>query len=933
MVISTTCVTVLLLGGESLSASGASTSSSVLTGVNLQQVVSAAEAARDTALATASSLATASGEPVAVAGLTTPTTQTLAMPDGTMQYEVSTQPVRVERGDEWVPVDTTLSQVEGWFEPVASASPVRFSAGGGNELAQVQTASGEWITELWPYGDLPTPAVDGDTATYAEVLPGVDLKMIATATGQTSIYVVKDEIAAQSKTLDDLHVVIEGAELAQKSDGTVEAETSAGSQVVAGQPMWWDSSEGGSYRDSGDAPALPVTHEVDPDRVAFDVGASVAAEQERIDDEVTYPIFIDPDWSTGQNASWYTDKAFPNQPYLNVNPLRTGISAPYHSDMFFQFPISRLSGTIVSRAVLNTTMVSVLFCSPDPIEVRTYGPTPDPGFTWNQQFAVGTSWGGVMQSQNPGNCGSPATPVGWEVTSGVQAYANSSTVRLGITAPGSRSRRHFSPAASLIVSYNTRPNTPTSPVFTSPSRTCGTAANPTMIGQKNVTVRVNQTDPDPGNVDTNFFLARTSNLNAPIQSKAGGFGAQGLKSAQFTELLDGAYAWRARGSDWVHDGAAFSAWCYFTIDTVKPALPVVTAPAGTAFAVGKGISVSVTGAADVAGYVYWITPGQLTSPAPAVPVGGTVSVTSALPNCSTAFSANVRWACANGASPSTLTVAPTDSLSTLWVSAYDKAGNQSAARGFPLYLDGNTNTPAASANLDAGHAWQTTMMGSPLPNTIPDSNPWAGANALDLFIPENSSTTSTDLPDPPLESPVISTAGGTAEEVHTLSAPVNAMNSFTFSTWVKVGYIPTATQKIAMQGGGATGSIQLQLAPGGKYAFCVGDLSVSSSSTSQSSNCATGGAVAVGQWQMVTGIWDPANKQLRLLVGNSINPVAVNSHVVGTGDRSANGPLIFGPAPMTGRFEGLIANPVIVPGVIERTQLTRLAAFELPFTD
>ncbi|WP_194239412.1 hypothetical protein, partial [Moraxella catarrhalis] len=86
-------------------------------------------------------------------------------------------------------------------------------------------------------------------------------------------------------------------------------------------------------------------------------------------------------------------------------------------------------------------------------------------------------------------------------------------------------------------------------------------------------------------------------------------------------------------------------------------------------------------------------------------------------------------------------------------------------------------------------------------------------------------------------------------------------------------------------------------------------------------------------WQMVTGIWDAANQQLRLHIGNSITPVAVNGHVNGSGDRSANGSLMFAPGPDSLRFIGLITNPVMVPGVIDHAQLARMAAFELPFTD
>jgi hypothetical protein len=280
-----------------------------------------------------------------------------------------------------------------------------------------------------------------------------------------------------------------------------------------------------------------------------------------------------------------------------------------------------------------------------------------------------------------------------------------------------------------------------------------------------------------------------------------------------------------------------------------------------------------------------------------------------------------------------MNVAPIDSLSTLWVSAYDRAGNQSAVVGLPLYPNGNDTTPAASANLDAGHAWQLSSMSSPLPDAIPDSNPWIGANGIDLLVPETSSRTSTDLPDPPLVSPVLSTAGGTAFEVSTVLPPVNATNSFSFSVWLKGGYSGTGSaQKIAIQGGGAAGSIQLQVTPEGTYAFCLGDNNVSSSSTNRASNCATGGKMT-GQWQLVTGVWDAVNQQLRLHVGNSISPTAINGHILGAGDRSAHGPLVFGPAPMTGRWEGLFTNPVLVPGVIDHFQLARLAAFEIPFSD
>lgn len=863
---------------------------------------------RERAVSSAASAARATGEPVPVVGMITPTEQTLAMPDGTMRYEASSVPVRVERGGDWVPVDTTLASTGEWFEPIASAAPVRFSSGGTDRLAQVQAESGEWITEIWPYGILPTPAVEGDTATYSEVLPGVDLKMVATKTGQASIYVVKTEEAAQSAKLDGLHVVVENAELSADSTGTVTAETGDESSIVAGQPLWWDSSEGGTYREpGGEAPPLPVTHDVGADRVLLDVGDSVTKHEKR-DGDVVYPIFVDPDWSSGITASWYTDAAYPNQSYLSAGAsdvLRVGIYQQYRSDMFFQFPIGALAGKVVTSARLNTTQLAVASSGAGAIQVHTYGIKPT-GFTWAQEQAwnaAGTGgWSAPLQAPwyGPG-LGSAPMAVGWNVTSGVQAKVGASAIQFAFTYTNANlpSRRHYSRAATLIVSYNTLPNTPTAPSFTSPSRACGTAAAPAAVGQTDVAVAVNQTDPDGGSVGTNFYLAKAGDLGVLVQTLGSGLAAGGTKTVTFTGLVDGeTYAWRGRGQDTTHHGTGYSEWCYFTVDTTKPAVPVVEAPTGASYAVGTGVPLSVTGAADVAGYVYWVTPTQLVAPAPPVPADGTVSVAAALPNCATTVTNSVRWACKTGSGATTVTVAPVDSLSTVWVSAYDKAGNQSAPTGHPLYPGGNTGTPATAANLDAGHAWQLTTMSSPLPEAIPDSNPWIGANAIDLMIPATASTTTTDLPDFPVASPVLSTNVATAGyEITALAAPVDASKSFSFSLWVKPAHVAPTSQIIAIQRGQGIGTMQLQITSTGKYAFCLGEQYVNMSNTARDNNCVTGGTVLPSTWQMVTGIWDAANQQLRLHIGNSITPVAVNSHVNGSGDRSANGSLMFAPGP------------------------------------
>lgn len=297
----------------------------------------------------------------------------------------------------------------------------------------------------------------------------------------------------------------------------------------------------------------------------------------------------------------------------------------------------------------------------------------------------------------------------------------------------------------------------------------------------------------------------------------------------------------------------------------------------------------------------------------------------------------IRRACATGSTPVAISVAPIDSLSTVWISAYDRAGNQSLAVGHPLYAGGNSGTPAATANLDAGHAWQVTNMSSPLPQSVPDSNPWISSAAVSLEIPAASWTTATDLVDPPFEYPVIQ-AGTTADPADTImtsAAPMNATSSFTWNMWLKPWVKPPvgADQRIAVQSGPGRGAVSLEFTSELKYEFCITGAAAADDNGRPVSTCAKSQPVTLDSWQMVTGIWDAENKQLRLLIGNSINPVSSVGHVVGSGDWSANGRMLFAPAPDSFRYYGLIANPTVLPGVIDHYQLAQLHGFLLPFSE
>ncbi|WP_433273835.1 proprotein convertase P-domain-containing protein [Actinosynnema sp. CS-041913] len=149
--------------------------------------------------ASASARARATGEPVEVDALGTEDTKVVADPGGTFTVTMYNKPVRARTATGWAPIDTTLvARPDGTVVPKVSAVPVVLSGGGTVPLARAGQHGLDWD------GPLPEPVLREDTATYPDVLPGVDLKLTATATGFAESVVVRDAQAARNPKLREL---------------------------------------------------------------------------------------------------------------------------------------------------------------------------------------------------------------------------------------------------------------------------------------------------------------------------------------------------------------------------------------------------------------------------------------------------------------------------------------------------------------------------------------------------------------------------------------------------------------------------------------------------------------------------------------------------------------------------------------------------------
>jgi len=721
--------------------------------------------------ASASAIAEQYDHPVIIDSETTERVKVAALPDGSMQLTTSVKPVRVLEGAEWLDVDSTLEVSDGFVSPKVTKVPVRFSAGGDNALAAIQTPNGEWISETWPYGVLPTPMLQGDTATYEDVLPDIDLVLQADVGGMSEVLVVHNEAAAQNPLLDEVTLGITGADVSQSDDGAISAATPDGSLLTAAAPTWWDSTnpQSGPSGPVGNDFANPLDHTVDEDSLSLNTESVTSTE------DVTYPLYVDPDWTYDAIHYWYVDQAYPTQSYLDGANAQGSQKVGYlHSSeavdgrthkarTFYRMELSDLlDNATVIEAEFRVTELWSFSCTKSTVNLWRVG-SLSAGSTWDETsssvWADNISGLSVAKGYNS-NC--PAARIGFDAATAAQWAADNepSFINLGLRAADETNNngwKRFDDDAELSVKYNHTPKAPTGPIFTLPARACSTSAtNPVgVFGGGDIAVRTTTDDVDDQTLTTTFHI---NNLSTGITTThVSSNRAQGATSFSFDPgfFAEGNYSIRARSTDGVVAGA-YSPLCYFNVDSTPPSLPGVTALTAqniTGLAglpaecdavapstglivpriIGKPMCVrfSKTGTEAIYGFEYWWSYVADDGNAQAPAFDNTVL--GALPATGAAIGKS-RFVRAIDGENATVLVAPVASGATLWVASYDIAGNVSTSG--DQDEDGSDDgiasatalsvlsedDPAVSYNSGAGHGWTTNGAGSTLPASLLDKN-------------------------------------------------------------------------------------------------------------------------------------------------------------------------------------------------------------------
>lgn len=801
-----------------------------------------AEPARDSD-AEAARAARGSRARVEVLSRRTETRQVFANPDGTFTSETAALPVRVRRGAGWTPVDTTLRfQPDGSVAPVAAALDIRISGGGVGQLARL-TDRGRDISMDWPRA-LPRPTLDGDTATYREVLPGVDLKVSASALGFSEVLVVKNRAAAANPALRRVMFQLRtrGVTASKTGVGGIVASDAAGTPVFySPPPRMWDSSGQGT----ADARALAASprrgSRVATMATELRGGDLAVLPDRRLLADAVFPLYIDPSFSGGKLAWAMVDKAFPNQEYFN-NSHRP--EAGYYGSgvkrSFFRMDTDNVNGKHILSATFRITgeWTYNWSCSVKP-SVHLYLTGGISSSTnWNNQ----PNWADFLDSWSGslGHEGCAVRPIEFDATAAVVKAAGKGWphTTLGLKVPTAQEDNTtywfgFRNDPKLVVNYNSVPSVPTGKA-TSPGTPCAIGASRPYLNSTGPKLLAKIYDPDKANdgVRAEFQVNRYN----PATSAWEAYGANRTTSyvsspSAVTHSVSlsvsdgGTYSWRVRAYDGT-DASAWTGWCEFTVDASDPAsLPQVGSAAyppdtvddwrGGVGRPGAFTFSPGTGDTDIAGYRYALDDPSAQRSVTAPSAGAAVTVQ----------------------------VAPThDWLNTLYVWPVDKAGNVGTRYVTYDFYVGGAGEPVARWALDenAGTVAADSGVGADDTVNLVGGTGWAGGR--------------------------ISRAGtfDGVDDYGLTSGPVlDTTGAFSVSAWARLTSF-SRNRTIVSQAGNRTSGFQLYYSA--SYDRWIFNRHAADADSPTTVRAISEQPPALGAWTHLLGVYDPTYKVLRLYV-------------------------------------------------------------------
>lgn len=595
--------------------------------------------AQNTAIDTAKAKAKSSGKRVLIDSLTTASSQTFATPDGTFTTETALEPERVKNSSgAWQKVDATLrTEADGTVAPTAVPSRLSFSGGGTGPMATMTSADGKKLALKAPF-PLPKPALDGDSALYPSVLPGVDLELTATPVGGwRQVLIVRTPEAAADPALKKLRFPVEADGLTVSADGAGNlkaADAQGNARFSAPTPVMWDSARSGAKpvsafaKQSAPAGEIPLAPSVvsspdgpgqgaavKPIATAVDGGGIQLVPDTTLLGQGTGPWYIDPGWNptlNNANQAWaQVQEAYPDTNEFNGtqygqdkpaagycgyfvgNPRCEGIG---RTRAYFQIGVdTRLHGAEILSARFEANVVSSSSPStPTPMGLYSTRAIGNPTSWKEQPCDKDSHMGGCEKVAEITMSGSGG--VAFDVKNLVKNAAQYKwpTITVGL-APNNETeklyRQRFDNTPRIVVEYDIQPTvwwprTRPTPGFadTASYADCSTPGttnpwdNPGWVGaNNNVTLTTATYSATGQQLWGGFQYWDDDDGGKTYYGDTGWNGSYGDATVDIGALTDGhQYGWVARATDGTLTSNPTD-MCFFRVDRTPPTAAVTSA--------------------------------------------------------------------------------------------------------------------------------------------------------------------------------------------------------------------------------------------------------------------------------------------------------------------------------------------------------------------
>ncbi|GAB2584665.1 hypothetical protein GCM10027168_16800 [Streptomyces capparidis] len=804
------------------------------------------------------------------------TGEVFATPEGDLEAIEHLRPIRTRVGGAWKPVDTTLVRHEdGTVTPRAATVGLEFSGGGGEPLVRLERA-GRSLALSWP-GSLPAPRLEGDTATYPEVVPDVDLRVRAQADGFQHLLVVKSAQAAASEELSELRLGLgtEAVTVRETAAGGVEALDGGSGGVVfeAPTPMMWDSGPGdGTVRarrtatTAGEEPRPGETGKLAPLKVEVPPGGGellLTPDRDVLTGpDTVYPVYIDPQWYTPKTTAWtMASKYWENSPQWKFNGERdAGLGycnwaycKPHDTKrLFYRIPTAKFAGKTILNAEFVVRETHAASCEPRKVQLwRTKDISSST--TWNSQLAAGF-WIDHLTTGNfaHGHDGCEADDAEFDILGTVQQAAAKSwpSITFGLRAEDENDPygwKRFSDDAFLRVRYNRPPTqVKTSQLTMDPGGTCKKPSTPARIRSLPRLRANNVGDPDGDRVAVQFRASWNGTDGKRVHwtwPTTGDIGAHFKASGSDHDLTLPSSTPRNKAADWyvrVWDGGNWSPWsfknaysCTFLIDTSVPAGPAIASDQYPASdpndpqdpwldGVGRYGTFTLTSpTSDVVAYRYGVNG----DPKP----GNSVSTTS-------------------GAARTIRVLPEKAGINFVTAQALDSAGNASEVRTHVFRVRSGQPARAVWQFDESAGAVRAEGTSPPRRATLHGGAATGAEGAVGTAL----------------------SLDGVDDHASTDIAAIDTAMSFSVSAWARLSKAPGGSAVVVAQSGDAVPGFELHYSKEhDRWAFTRHSSDRAGATPVRAMQAGPGGAKA-GEWAHLVGTYDSAASQMRLYVNGAL---------------------------------------------------------------